>query len=1165
MIRAGQLALPAFLIAALAALFAVLLVMPWSAHAQALPTLQVEDVSASEGAGDLEFTVSLADGATPTQAVTVEYATTDGDALAGNDYTGTSGTLTIPPGESSGVISVPVNNDKVREYDETFTLTLSNPSNAALPGAANSVAVTGTILDNERPLLTITARQDEVFEGQTAVFDITRTGSAQRDARDISFYVYHFPLGRLLEQGEAVYDLYDNGTPSFATVNYVLPAGERVMEWTVRPDDAYDEDSVLTVYFSQNAPGVIESGALFDTVEAPARVTVRQRPVHQSSDPSGSNDSLPAVTIAAGSGGEGGVPTVAEGEEATFTLTRSGDTSKVLQAWVYTEEPHHPGWTPGEPNPSAIFNYVLFQPGSDTATMDVDVEDDGVAESSDWLEAHVSPIGVSLFRRGDPHRAVVNIVDERVDHDSLDGLREIGIEATNTSVKEGEQIHVKTLQPYQSYDTSRPFDALNVKVHVSQDGSGIPKERLGITASVHTKLAASDGYNRLGFPTLTDDGDEPDTTVTFTLLESPEYRINPDKDSVTVTIRDQDPGPVLEIADATASSGAESIDFQVSFADGLPSYRTVTVDYSTEDGTAKRGEDYERTRGTLTIPAGETGGVIPVPLVVNNSQTQTDLTFRMRLQDPSNASLASRTRATATLAYRPNVELTARQWEIEAGETATFDLTRDGTPTSELTVRVTVVEVTELSSQVGTSEHYNATFAAGNAAAELSIENVVELSDPDHFLKVELNPPSFASYEHGTDFKVFLKVYDPFTEVNVAAPQEPVTEGEDADATFTLVRTGDSLEELTVTVRVDDPVMLRCGDHADWADNCPQGPSYETEVTFSGDSATAALALAVPDDRRDVPDGSALTVTVTDTPQEYNRYRPGNSASASVAPVDDDHASTLTHSFSRDGETLLPSSPDSVREGAYLGCGVEREDTDLDYEEEFELSILNGRGGYAKRTIVPVKMAINQRTHIVPIDISDDSKSDNDWTVSCRLLRVDYSISNEAHDQYFKQTISHERSTRVRDAGAGAVTIAAGQSGITEGETASFTLTRGGNTTRALAVDVAIEDPGDFMRGNGYWPDPQPPTTVEFAAGSGTATLSLPTRDDWRDIPDGELTVTIEDGDSRHYRPGDPSSASVTVQDNDTKPVIELTVNGETADRGGHRRLHADPHRGLHP
>ena len=74
MIRAGRRALPVLLLAALAVPFSLLLIMPWSAHAQEVLTLRIEDVSASEDAGALEFTVCLAGGAS-TQAVTEDYAT----------------------------------------------------------------------------------------------------------------------------------------------------------------------------------------------------------------------------------------------------------------------------------------------------------------------------------------------------------------------------------------------------------------------------------------------------------------------------------------------------------------------------------------------------------------------------------------------------------------------------------------------------------------------------------------------------------------------------------------------------------------------------------------------------------------------------------------------------------------------------------------------------------------------------------------------------------------------------------------------------------------------------------------------------------------------------------------------------------------------------------
>ena len=240
MIRAGRLALPAFLLAALAALFAVLLFVPWSAHAQTEPTLQVEDVSAPENAEALEFTVSLADGATATGTVTVDYATTDGTATAGQDYTETSGTLTIPAGASSGVISVALHEDGVPEAGETFTLTLSNPSSAALPGGASSVAATGTIIDNDKPTVTITLRQGEVFVGQPAVFDFTRAGSAT-DRLLIPFRVSIADLDNVVIPGA----LYDNWSPSFITPNVVIPANETNVEWSWHPEDGIGQDFIV--------------------------------------------------------------------------------------------------------------------------------------------------------------------------------------------------------------------------------------------------------------------------------------------------------------------------------------------------------------------------------------------------------------------------------------------------------------------------------------------------------------------------------------------------------------------------------------------------------------------------------------------------------------------------------------------------------------------------------------------------------------------------------------------------------------------------------------------------------------------------------------------------------------------------------------------------------
>ena len=308
----ARLAFPVFLLPALGVLFALLLAMPWAAHAQTVPILQVEDVSASEGAGALEFTVSLADGATSTQAVTVAYATSDGTATAGSDYAAASSTLTIQPGDSSGVVSVPITDDDEAEGDETFTLTLTltSPSNAAVPGGAPSVTVTGTIADNEKPKVAISLRRTEVFEGQSAVFEFTRTGSAQESLR-IPFLATIRDLSSVLIP-EA---LYDNWSPSFITPSVVIPANERNVEWSWHAEDGIGEDYV--VYLSP-----IPDPDLFDVdiQEDYFTLTVRQRQVHVSSSPP---DGLPAITIAAGTGGATGVPTLTEAEDATFTLIQN--------------------------------------------------------------------------------------------------------------------------------------------------------------------------------------------------------------------------------------------------------------------------------------------------------------------------------------------------------------------------------------------------------------------------------------------------------------------------------------------------------------------------------------------------------------------------------------------------------------------------------------------------------------------------------------------------------------------------------------------------------------------------------------------------------------------------------------------------------------------------
>jgi hypothetical protein len=96
--------------------------------------------SATEDAGNVTISVARVAGATGT--VTVDYATSNGTASAGSDYTATSGTLTFNQGETSKTLTIPVINDNVFEPDETVNLTLSNPTGGATLGTPATAILT---------------------------------------------------------------------------------------------------------------------------------------------------------------------------------------------------------------------------------------------------------------------------------------------------------------------------------------------------------------------------------------------------------------------------------------------------------------------------------------------------------------------------------------------------------------------------------------------------------------------------------------------------------------------------------------------------------------------------------------------------------------------------------------------------------------------------------------------------------------------------------------------------------------------------------------------------------------------------------------------------------------------------------------------------------------
>ena len=154
------------------------------------PGISIAPASEPEGdsgSAEMTFTVTLATAVT--EAVTVNYTTSDGTATAGQDYTAVNnGTVTIAAGSATAEFTVSVTGDETDELDETFNVTISMPEpepnlnggSSGEPAAAitggDTAVVVGTILDDDPAVVTVAPKVDTVEEGEMAVFVLTRTG-----------------------------------------------------------------------------------------------------------------------------------------------------------------------------------------------------------------------------------------------------------------------------------------------------------------------------------------------------------------------------------------------------------------------------------------------------------------------------------------------------------------------------------------------------------------------------------------------------------------------------------------------------------------------------------------------------------------------------------------------------------------------------------------------------------------------------------------------------------------------------------------------------------------------------------------------------------------------------------------------------------------------------
>jgi Calx-beta domain/Subtilase family len=138
------------------------------------PTFAFSSASYSVNEADGSATVTINRTGLTTGSDSVNFATANGTATAGSDYTAVDQTVSFAAGETTKTVVVPITDDSLIEGNETVQLSLSTPSTGATLGSPSSATL--TIVDNDRAFAFSSAGYS-VGEGDgTATVTINRTG-----------------------------------------------------------------------------------------------------------------------------------------------------------------------------------------------------------------------------------------------------------------------------------------------------------------------------------------------------------------------------------------------------------------------------------------------------------------------------------------------------------------------------------------------------------------------------------------------------------------------------------------------------------------------------------------------------------------------------------------------------------------------------------------------------------------------------------------------------------------------------------------------------------------------------------------------------------------------------------------------------------------------------
>ncbi len=595
------------------------------------PQFSIADASATEGdSGSVNMTFTVTLSGSGSSSYTVDYASSDGTATAGTDYTAVSGTLTFAAGTTSQTFAVSVTGDTVNEANETLTVTLSNASAGTSIATASA---TGTITDNDTPSFSIDS--PSVTEGDSG--SVTMTFTVSLNPAGASQHTVNYASSDGTATAGTDYNAV-SGTLTFAS-----GVTSQTITVSVRGDTT-DESNETVVLTLSNA----SSGSTIGTATGTGTIT--------DDDPKFSIDS-PSVT----EGDSGSVNLV-----FTVTLSAAGASQHTV-GYAQTGGTA----TSGTDYTAVTANTLTFAAGTTSQTITVSVTGDTTDESNETVVITLSnassgtaistAIGTGTIRDDDPNFSINSPSVVEGDSGSADLVFTVTLSAASTS-------------------------SLTVD-YARTGGTATSGTDYTAVASNTLTFAANTTTRTITVSVTGDTVDEGNETVVITLSNSSSGTVISTATG-TGTITDDD--PKFSINSPTVAEGDSSttnLTFTVTLsAAGATQH---TVGYAQTGGTATSETDYTAvTAGTLTFAAGVTTRTITVS-VTGDTADEGSETVVLTLSNASSGTAISTATGTGTITD-DDPKFSINSPSVAEGDSSTtnlvFTVTLSAASTSPLTV-----------------------------------------------------------------------------------------------------------------------------------------------------------------------------------------------------------------------------------------------------------------------------------------------------------------------------------------------------------------------------------------------------------------------------------------------------------------------------------------------